>query len=193
MRSLPAISEILTEYDLIQEGGSIYGCPGSHKNKLADHPNYIHLDDAIRMVLEGAKSMFSVAERTRLNYLVSLNSFVKSNNDIFSLDIDVEGSYYNSYRDRVKTYEDNIVTTTPNIKIYYLAKRLSQILGVEDREETYKDYEDVIQSKFNKKYPILRAVHSRTRWAYYDDEKAKALLLTDLQDYVQFKTHTLAR
>lgn len=187
---LNAVSDILKEYDLIPEDGQLYGCPGSHKNKLADHPNYIHLDDAISMVLEGAKSLFSVAERTRMNYLVSLKHFVSGNNDIFNLDIDVEGSYYNSYRDRVKAYEDNIVTTstTPNIETYNSAKRLSKILRVDGREETYKDYEEDIEAKFNKKYPILRAVH--TRRSHYYDEDEKALLLTDLQEYVAFKTTT---
>ena len=184
--TLTEVSNILIEFDLIPEGGQLYGCPGSHKNKLADHSNYIHLDDAISMILEGAKSLFSVAERTRLNYLVSLNTFVKGNNDTFSLDIDVKGSYYNSYRDRVAAYEDSVVSITPNIETYYSAKRLGSILRLGDQHETYKDYEDEIEAKFNKKYPILRAVH--TRRTYYDDEDQTAALLTDLQEYIQFKT-----
>ena len=133
-----------------------------------------------------AKSLFSVAEWTRLNYLVSLNTFVKGNNDTFSLDIDVKGSYYNSYRDRVAAYEDSVVSITPNIETYYSAKRLGSILRLGDQHETYKDYEDEIEAKFNKKYPILRAVH--TRRTYYDDEDQTAALLTDLQEYIQFKT-----
>jgi hypothetical protein len=185
--TLTEVSNILIEFDLIPEGGQLYGCPGSHKNKLADHPNYIHLDDAISMILEGSKSLFSVAERTRLNYLVSLNTFVKGNNDIFSLDIDVKGSYYNSYRDRVAAYEDSVVSITPNIETYYSAKRLGSILRLGDQHETYKDYEDEIEAKFNKKYPILQAVHTH-RSHLYNDEDQTAALLTDLQEYIQFKT-----
>ena len=181
------ISTLLKKFGLIPEGGSLYGCPGSYKNKLIDHPNYIHLDDAVNTVLEEAKSMFSVAERTRLNYLESLKSFVKSNDAIFDLDINVKGSYYNSYKDRITAYKDTILNS-PSIETYYLSKELSSIIRADDYFETYKNYEEEIETKFSTKYPILQACNFRRSRYNDDDGDQKTMLLADLQEYVQFKT-----
>jgi hypothetical protein len=153
---LKGVLAILKRYSIIPEDTPVYGCPGSHKNKLKDHPNFMHIDDVIDHLLELRDEVLTPLKIAKMGYVRSIKNFMREQGDLFQLDIDVERSYYNTYKQRVVTF-DRDVNAQNAYGIYQACLELAEIHVIESTEGfTAKTQE--INNKFFKRYPLLNIV-----------------------------------
>jgi len=170
----------LKDAGFIPSDTKLFGIPGSHKNKLQDSCNFMHLDDCIDTALELGHELLSKKDIRQYSYHDSLNRFISTNNNMFKLDIDVDNSYYTKLCSHNKTFK-NSIRTTSNYSIYNSLSKLNSLI----RGEAYVDYEDQIESKFFSRYPLLNHLSFPS---YYDGDELETLT-NDTQDYINLKTN----
>lgn len=150
-----SIVDILERHSFLPKGTKIYGCPGSHKNKMKDHANWMSIDEVIEQAFDVGSSTINKTELGRFTYLNSLQRWVSRHPDIFMLDIDVKGSYYNTIKTTLNN--DNDYYNSNSYQNYTGLRQLQQIIMKGERYKQYNlAHDDVISTKFFSRYPLLQ-------------------------------------
>lgn len=168
----------LKQYDLVPNDTQVYGCPGSHKNKMKDHKNWMSIDEAIDLAFSVTNKLLDTTTHSRLRYFYSLDVFKRTNRSVLALDISVKGSYY----DIIKRHHTETRVKDKKLNSYYLGCRnlayYSHSVGMK-----YNDYlgdcEDMITKKFFNRYPMFEHV------TYYEEQNTKTF-----ETYIQLTENT---
>jgi hypothetical protein len=178
---LDKVIQSLKKYDIVPVSTPIYGCPGSHKNKLKDHPNFIHIDEAINQLFELKKDMLTPLTISKMNYVKSMSEFIGDHKEIFSLDIAIDKSYYSLCKQRALTFNKNLNAKS----IYDIYNACLQLngMGIREKGNEYGDdlvlKSEALSKKFFKRYPLLKHVNLP-----YDPKNEHAYIV---EDYINLK------
>ena len=173
----------LTQYDLVTEGTVLYGCPGSYKNKMVDHANFLSLDEAVKAAHSTVENLLTPKEIKRFSYLEGMNTFKLRNDRLFNLDIDINTSYYNLYRKRINNYLS--IIDTNKYKLYCGYKHLSRATNnYENIVDNFCDKHQEVEDKFFGRYPLLKLATSATM---YDTDDQKQIFNNSIEEYIKLK------
>jgi len=179
---LAQVLRCMKHHDLIPEGTIMYGCPGSHKNKLEGHVNFMHIDEAIDLALELGRDLITPTMTSRYNYLQSMDNFVKEQSDIFMLDIDINKSYYNRCKQRVRMFRDT-VQTSKDYLTYKGCRMLYDMIRIDEdkKPSNYTDHAEKLKEKFYKRYPLFAVIGG-----YHTDYDKNA---PHIEEYIKLKEY----
>jgi hypothetical protein len=157
--SLHHLNNIMRELktnDIIPEDTKLYGCPGSVKNKLKDHPNFTHIDEVIDLAAEIAEDLGG-GKVNQWRRLSAVKDFVSYNSDLFREGIGLEGSIFNTYKNLGKKEIDN----DEAFKYYVSVSNLIDNIDTHPKRRTFKVVDcdrTPYEKMFWKKYPLLEQV-----------------------------------
>ena len=178
-KTLFRVHNALVNHDIIPEGTRVYGCPGSHKNLMKDHPNFMHIDDAIKLAFSVVEEGTTLIEKSKFNYVASCNEFYSTERKLLGLDIDVDMSYYNVIKKRVKQhkelYSNNIYETYQGCR--YIIDRVFNQDDLKGIYNYYESKEEELDKKFFLRYPLLNGVSV--------DHSAE--MVNHVEDYIKLK------
>jgi len=139
--------------DLIPSDTVVYGCPGSHKNRLKDHPNYMSIAEMKRVVYEEIDQRLK-AEPV-INMYHNLAPLFQSR-DACLLKVDIQS------KDRHYAVLKKLRDKWVKVKVTVKYQEFQSLKGLKGERATTQ-YHD----KFVKKYPLS------THLYYADDEAIK--------------------
>jgi hypothetical protein len=160
-------NQLNSVYKYMMDGGFIpkdavlFGCPGSVKNKLKDHTNFIHIDEAIDLCLEVYLHLNEGKAQTYARY-EGVVDFVNDNNSLFDKSIEVEGSFFTLLSNIKRNFKETIskaesYTTYQGMKgISNVVSQLRDAVVVNVSESSI---EESIERRFKVKYPLLSHIN----------------------------------
>jgi len=144
----------LKNYGLIPDDTVVYGCPGSYKNRLKDHPNFISIDEAIDIGMDVARGQ---ANNPQMQRYRDVHDLCKERS-ILTLDIPTKDQYY-SVLGRVNKKFTTTVCTTDTYKEY-----LNGCMYVEQNSTTpHVPRNNDIAKRFDMAYPLAKYLDNATK------------------------------
>jgi len=119
---------------------------------------------------------------SRYNYLQSMDNFVKEQSDIFMLDIDINKSYYNRCKQRVRMFRDT-VQTSKDYLTYKGCRMLYDMIRIDEdkKPSNYTDHAEKLKEKFYKRYPLFAVIGG-----YHTDYDKNA---PHIEEYIKLKEY----
>jgi hypothetical protein len=152
---LKDIIRSLEKGGFIPEDTAVYGCPGSVKNRLKDHPNFMWLDDVIETALETANKLISDKDAALIQYNYALDQFTRASH--LKLDMTVKQGYYKDLSSRHKKFKENKKLIEKD-KMFYTMYNLLRSNYIDTKRYNLGTYTDALNQKFFKKYPLLKFI-----------------------------------
>jgi len=139
----------------------------------------MHIDDAIKLAFSVVEEGTTLIEKSKFNYVASCNEFYSTERKLLGLDIDVDMSYYNVIKKRVKQhkelYSNNIYETYQGCR--YIIDRVFNQDDLKGIYNYYESKEEELDKKFFLRYPLLNGVSV--------DHSAE--MVNHVEDYIKLK------
>ncbi len=153
------IHQALLRWEVIPKDTRVYGAPGSHKNLMKDHPNFMHIDEAIELIFKTVDEGTSMLDKAKYNYLSICNELYSKERKLLELDIDIEMSYYNVIKKRIdqyyKLYNKDIFMS------FQGCREIQSLVSNKLHYSYYESKEEELTSKFFHRYPLLNLIDTR--------------------------------
>lgn len=134
----------------------VYGCPGSVKNKLKDHANFISLDETVDLAIEVSQATVKTFESRYLRYEQAYEATCQEGYaNIFSLDMPGKLGYYTTVSSLQKAFTSRVLDHPDYVRLC----SAKEFLRKYDTHASYDVYTDnPIYTELLKRYPLLSAI-----------------------------------
>ena len=160
----------LKDNGYIPEDTVVYGCPGSHKNKLEGHPNFISIEEAADIAIDVASTL-NTRYSVKYKRYQEVKMLKDSDPSLFKLDISVNNSYYSSCKRVIDKFKDTI-QFSKNYTDYTSTFTILNLLRDNNLEELGMTR---TKDNFFNRYPLLQHVNADESNAAY------------IKDYIELK------
>ena len=160
----------LKDNGYIPEDTVVYGCPGSHKNKLEGHPNFISIEEAADIAVDVASTL-NTRYSVKYKRYQEVKMLKDSDPSLFKLDISVNNSYYSSCKRVIDKFKDTI-QFSKNYTDYTSTVTILNLLKDNNLEELGLSR---TKDNFFNRYPLLQHLNA-------DDSNAAYI-----KDYIELK------